>query len=292
MSWELPNFVQSLTSVSDSTASVYKRDLTSFIKWCESQRLTAPSEVSRRNLRYYLAWLQENDYSRSTISRKASSLRRYFKWAQHNSLTESNPTISLQTQGGKSKLPRVLKKQELQVLLDNPRPAIQNDGIRKFRDDAILELLYGSGLRVSELCNLKFDQIDFQKHLLRIKGKGGKERLVPLSRKSIQCLELWLKNGRLKMLGTKEEHDFVYVNMRCKKITPRDVRRLLDRRSSVPVNPHALRHTFATHLLDGGADLREVQELLGHSDLSSTQIYTHVSKDRLKAIHKQTHPRG
>ena len=292
MSWELSNFVQSLTSVSDSTASVYKRDLKSFIEWCDSQKLTAPSEVSRRNLRYYLAWLQENDYSRRTISRKASSLRRYFKWAQRKSLIDSNPTVNLQTQGGKSKLPRVLKKQELQVLLDNPRPVTINDGIRKFRDDAILELLYGSGLRVSELCNLKFNQIDSKRQLLRIEGKGRKERLVPLSRKSIQCLELWLKNGRQEMIGTEENHDFVFVNMRCKRITPRDVRRLLDRRSSVPVNPHALRHTFATHLLDGGADLREVQELLGHSDLSSTQIYTHVSKDRLKAVHKRTHPRG
>ena len=292
MSWELSNFVQSLTSVSDSTASVYKRDLKSFIEWCNSQKLTAPSEVSRRNLRYYLAWLQENDYSRRTISRKASSLRRYFKWAQRKSLIDSNPTVNLQTQGGKSKLPRVLKKQELQVLLDNPRPKTLNDGIRKFRDDAILELLYGSGLRVSELCNLKFNQIDSKRQLLRIEGKGRKERLVPLSRKSIQCLELWLKNGRPEMIGTEENHDFVFVNMRCKQITPRDVRRLLDRRSSVPVNPHALRHTYATHLLDGGADLREVQELLGHSDLSSTQIYTHVSKDRLKAVHKRTHPRG
>lgn len=292
MSWELSNFVQSLTSVSDSTASVYKRDLKSFIEWCNSQKLTAPSEVSRRNLRYYLAWLQENDYSRRTISRKASSLRRYFKWAQRKSLIDSNPTVNLQTQGGKSKLPRVLKKQELQVLLDNPRPKTLNDGIRKFRDDAILELLYGSGLRVSELCNLKFNQIDSKRQLLQIEGKGRKERLVPLSRKSIQCLELWLKNGRPEMIGAEENHDFVFVNMRCKQITPRDVRRLLDRRSSVPVNPHALRHTFATHLLDGGADLREVQELLGHSDLSSTQIYTHVSKDRLKAVHKRTHPRG
>ena len=292
MSWELSNFVQSLTSVSDSTASVYKRDLKSFIEWCNSQKLTAPSEVSRRNLRYYLAWLQENDYSRRTISRKASSLRRYFKWAQRKSLIDSNPTVNLQTQGGKSKLPRVLKKQELQVLLDNPRPATLNDGIRKFRDDAILELLYGSGLRVSELCNLKFNQIDSKRQLLQIEGKGRKERLVPLSRRSIQCLELWLKNGRPEMIGSEENHDFVFVNMRCKQITPRDVRRLLDRRSSVPVNPHALRHTFATHLLDGGADLREVQELLGHSDLSSTQIYTHVSKDRLKAVHKRTHPRG
>ena len=155
MSWELSNFVQSLTSVSDSTASVYKRDLKSFIEWCNSQKLTAPSEVSRRNLRYYLAWLQENDYSRRTISRKASSLRRYFKWAQHKSLIDSNPTVNLQTQGGKSKLPRVLKKQELQVLLDNPRPATLNDGIRKFRDDAILELLYGSGLRAVSYTHLR-----------------------------------------------------------------------------------------------------------------------------------------
>ena len=135
MSWELSNFVQSLTSVSDSTASVYKRDLKSFIE-CNTQKLTAPSEVSRRNLRYYLAWLQENDYSRRTISRKHLHWR-YFKWAQHKSLIDSNPTVNLQTQGGKSKLPRVLKKQELQVLLDNPRPVALNDGIRKFRDDAI-----------------------------------------------------------------------------------------------------------------------------------------------------------
>lgn len=292
MTWEMPNFIESLTSVSNSTASVYKRDLKSFIEWCESHNLTKPSEVSRRNLRYYLAWLQENDYSRRTISRKASSLRRYFKWAQNNSLTDSNPTVNLQTQGGKSKLPRVLKREELQGLLDNPRPVIQNDGVRKFRDDAILELLYGSGLRVSELCDLKIDQLDFRQKLVRVKGKGKKERLVPLSEKSIKCIELWLRDGRPEMMGTETLHDFVFVNMRHKQITPRDVRRLLDRRSVVPVNPHALRHTFATHLLDGGADLREVQEFLGHSDLSSTQIYTHVSKDRLKTIHKRTHPRG
>ena len=292
MSWDLQNFIQSLTSVSDSTASVYNRDLNSFIDWCESQELTCPEEVSRKNLRYYLAWLQESDYSRRTIARKASALRRYFKWAQSHSLTESNPTIDLQVQGGKSKLPRVLKQEELQTLLDTPRPGIKDDGARKVRDDAILELLYGSGLRVSELCDLKFDQINLKQGLLRITGKGKKERLVPLSEKSIQSLEVWIRSGRPEMLGSKEDHDFVFINLRQKQITPRDVRRLLDRRSSVPVNPHALRHTFATHLLDGGADLREVQELLGHSDLSSTQIYTHVSKDRLKTIHKQTHPRG
>tara|TARA_Y100000992_G_scaffold159006_1_gene106450 strand:- start:923 stop:1435 length:513 start_codon:yes stop_codon:yes gene_type:complete len=168
----------------------------------------------------------------------------------------------------------------------------KSDGERKFRDDAILELLYGSGLRVSELCNLRFDQIDLKRKLLLIQGKGKKERLVPLSEKSYEALQLWFSHGRPKMMGSKEDHGFVFINLRQKQITPRDVRRLLDRRSSMPVNPHALRHTFATHLLDGGADLREVQELLGHSDLSSTQIYTHVSKERLRTVHKQTHPRG
>ncbi len=292
MSWEIKDFIQSLTSVSESTVSVYKRDLVSFIEWCEAEELAGPSKVSRRNLRYYLAWLQEKDYSRRTIARKASAIRRYFKWAQQCALTKSNPAVDIQTQVGRSKLPRVLKQEELQTLLDSPRPMTKGDGERKFRDDAILELLYGSGLRVSELCNLRFDQIDLKRKLLLIQGKGKKERLVPLSEKSYEALQLWFSHGRPKMMGSKEDHGFVFINLRQKQITPRDVRRLLDRRSSMPVNPHALRHTFATHLLDGGADLREVQELLGHSDLSSTQIYTHVSKDRLRAIHKETHPRG
>ncbi|MFL2992193.1 MAG: tyrosine recombinase XerC [Acidimicrobiales bacterium] len=293
MLWKLDAYLEALTSVSKSTIAVYKRDISSFIDWVSKNQINRPDDLNRRHLRLYLAWLQEEKYARKTIARKASSLRRYFKWAQKQGIVKLDPAIDLQTRLGKGRLPRVLKNEELVVLLDEPRAIIKDDdGPRKLRDDAVLELLYGSGLRVSELCNLQFSSFDFIQKLVRVVGKGNKERLIPLSEKSVIAINSWISHGRTEMLGAADDNDFVFLNLRGKPISPRDIRRLIDRRSLTPVNPHALRHTFATHLLDGGADLREVQELLGHADLSSTQIYTHVSKDRLRSVHKKTHPRG
>ena len=293
MLWKLDAYLEALTSVSKSTIAVYKRDISSFIDWVSKNQINRPDDLNRRHLRLYLAWLQEEKYARKTIARKASSLRRYFKWAQKQGIVKLDPAIDLQTRLGKGRLPRVLKNEELVVLLDEPRAIIKDDdGPRKLRDDAVLELLYGSGLRVSELCNLQFSSFDFIQKLVRVVGKGNKERLIPLSEKSVIAINSWISQGRAEMLGAADDNDFVFLNLRGKPISPRDIRRLIDRRSLTPVNPHALRHTFATHLLDGGADLREVQELLGHADLSSTQIYTHVSKDRLRSVHKKTHPRG
>ncbi|OUV00022.1 MAG: hypothetical protein CBC37_05535 [Acidimicrobiaceae bacterium TMED77] len=293
MLWKLDAYLEALTSVSESTIAVYKRDISSFIDWVSKNQINRPDDLNRRHLRLYLAWLQEEKYARKTIARKASSLRRYFKWAQKQGIVKLDPAIDLQTRLGKGRLPRVLKNEELVVLLDEPRAIIKDDdGPRKLRDDAVLELLYGSGLRVSELCNLQFSSFDFIQKLVRVVGKGNKERLIPLSEKSVIAINSWISHGRTEMLGAADDNDFVFLNLRGKPISPRDIRRLIDRRSLTPVNPHALRHTFATHLLDGGADLREVQELLGHADLSSTQIYTHVSKDRLRSVHKKTHPRG
>ena len=293
MLWKLDAYLEALTSVSESTIAVYKRDISSFIDWVSKNQINRPDDLNRRHLRLYLAWLQEEKYARKTIARKASSLRRYFKWAQKQGIVKLDPAIDLQTRLGKGRLPRVLKNEELLVLLDEPRAIIKDDdGPRKLRDDAVLELLYGSGLRVSELCNLQFSSFDFIQKLVRVVGKGNKERLIPLSEKSVIAINSWISHGRTEMLGAADDNDFVFLNLRGKPISPRDIRRLIDRRSLTPVNPHALRHTFATHLLDGGADLREVQELLGHADLSSTQIYTHVSKDRLRSVHKKTHPRG
>ena len=293
MLWKLDAYLEALTSVSKSTIAVYKRDISSFIDWVSKNQINRPDDLNRRHLRLYLAWLQEEKYARKTIARKASSLRRYFKWAQKQGIVKLDPAIDLQTRLGKGRLPRVLKNEELVVLLDEPRAIIKDDdGPRKLRDDAVLELLYGSGLRVSELCNLQFSSFDFIQKLVRVVGKGNKERLIPLSEKSVIAINSWISQGRTEMLGAADDNDFVFLNLRGRPISPRDIRRLIDRRSLTPVNPHALRHTFATHLLDGGADLREVQELLGHADLSSTQIYTHVSKDRLRSVHKKTHPRG
>lgn len=241
----------------------------------------------------YLASLTEDGYARRTVARKASSLRRYFRWAERQGLCASNPTAGLHVPKAEGRLPRVLRSDELTVLLDEPRPAIaEDDESRRFRDDAVLELLYGSGLRVSELCGLTPASIDLSRGLILVLGKGNKERLIPISKPAVSALRRWIETGRPDMSKDTGQQDPLFVNLAGRPLQPRDVRRLLDRRAPSPAHPHALRHTFATHLLDGGADLRSVQELLGHADLGSTQIYTHVSKERLRKVLEETHPRS
>jgi integrase/recombinase XerC len=289
--WELEEFADSLTSVTAATVVVYRRDVSALAEWADERGSDAPDLVTRRLLRSYLAWLMGEHYARRTMARKASSIRRYFAWATRRGLVSTNPTVGLQAPNGEGRLPRVLRHDELDMLLDTPRPAIADDPEeRRLRDDAVVELLYGSGLRVSELCGLAPADVNAAQALVRVLGKGSKERLVPLSEPAIRAIEAWITRGRPAMAapGVAE----LFVNLRGRPLTPRDVRRILDRRSIDPINPHALRHTYATHLLDGGADLRTVQELLGHADLGSTQIYTHVSKERLRRVVEQSHPRA
>lgn len=298
MRWELDAFTDALTSVSAATAAVYRRDASALAEWCSERGLDGPESVTRRQLRSYLAWLTQQDYARRTIARKASSIRRYFRWAARRGLVPTDPSVGLQAPKGEGRLPRVLRSDELEVLLDQPRAAVADEPEeRRLRDDAVLELLYGSGLRVSELCGLRLGDIDRAGSLVRVLGKGNKERLVPLSDRSLDAVRAWTSRGRGQMIaqaGSRRSGatDALFVNLSGRPLTPRDVRRLLDRRAPAPVNPHALRHTYATHLLDGGADLRTVQELLGHADLGSTQIYTHVSKERLRRVVQETHPRA
>ena len=292
MRWELTDFADALTSVSPATAAVYRRDVAALGDWAAELGIDAPGGLTRRHLRAWLAWLIDQGYARRTIARKASSARRYFAWAVRRGLVESDPTVGLQAPAGDGRLPRVLRSEEIQVLLDNPRPAVADDDEhRRLRDDAVLELLYGSGLRVSELCGLTAADVDRSLALVRVVGKGNKERLVPLSEPSLTAVKAWIERGRSALAGP-HSGDALFLNLVGRPMTPRDVRRVLDRRAAAPVNPHALRHTYATHLLDGGADLREVQELLGHADLGSTQIYTHVSKERLRRVVEQSHPRA
>ena len=160
------------------------------------------------------------------------------------------------------------------------------------RDDAVVELLYGSGLRVSELCGLGVGDVDLRTGWATVWGKGSKQRRVPISEASGRAVRRWLEKGRREMVVAGSPAEALLLNMRGKRLGPRDVRRILDRRSPSPTHPHALRHSFATHLLDGGADLRVVQELLGHASLRTTQVYTHVSKERLLAVYDTSHPRA
>ena len=289
--WSLGAWLDSLSSVADSTRAVYARDATAAAGWLTEAGATGPSSVDRRALRRYLAHLGTNRYAARTIARKVSVLRRYFDWARRTGRIGVDPTLGLSAPRGPSRLPQVLKDDQIRTLIDKPAKA-GTDESRDARDLAIVELLYGSGLRVSELCGLRHEDLGLARCEVRVWGKGAKQRLVPLSEPAVGALRVWLKDHRGSFLTGETPATVVFLNQRGRAMTPRDVRRVLDRRSVVPTHPHALRHTFATHLLDGGADLRSVQELLGHADIATTQIYTHVSRERLREVHRTSHPRA
>ena len=291
--WDVEAFLASLSSVSDATRRAYAADLANFTDWAARMEIADPARVDRTMLRRYVGHLTTRNYARRTIARRASALRRYFAWCARTGRVPADPASGLSAPGSSGRLPRVLRDDELVKVLDDPPGTTADDppAIRS-RDDAVLELLYGSGLRVSEVCGLRPDDLDLARRRVVVWGKGSKQRVVPLSAPAVDALEQWLGHGRRVLATADSPSDAVFLNRRGNRLGPRDVRRLLDRRAPSPTHPHALRHTFATHLLDNGADLRAVQELLGHSDLSTTQLYTHVSKERLRQVVDSTHPRA
>ena len=294
MPWHEDAFAASLTSVSDATRTAYLRDVQHFVEWAGDRAgLPGPDAVTRLVLRRYLAYLTTLGRQKRTIARRASSLRRYFGWLRRAGLVPSDPSRGLSAPSGDARLPHVLRSAELETLLDDPpeRVDADPDSIR-LRDDAILELLYGSGLRVAELCGLNCGDVDAGRGVVVVTGKGSKQRQVPVSPPAAEAVAAWLTKGREALPRSATAGDAMFVNRRGNRLGPRDVRRILDRRAPSPTHPHALRHTFATHLLDGGADLRAVQELLGHASLQTTQVYTHVSKERLLRVYDDTHPRA
>jgi site-specific recombinase XerD len=292
MGWHEDDFRASLASVSDRTRTAYLTDLDLFVRWAADEGVDAPDGIDRTRVRTYLAALAEDGLARASMARKASSLRRYFDWAVRTGRLEADPTAGVSVPAGSSRLPRVLRQDELNTLLEEPPAAVADDppAVRA-RDDAVLEVLYGSGLRVSELCGLGLPDLDLDRTRATVWGKGGKQRVVPLSEPAVAALRAWIDLRSDLDTGAAPE-GALFLNRKGKRLSPRDVRRVLDRRAASPTHPHALRHTFATHLLDGGADLRAVQELLGHADLATTQRYTHVSRERLRSVYDATHPRA
>ena len=291
--WREDDFVRSLTDASPNTLAAYRRDLDAFVEWAIRAEIAGPERVERITLRRYLAYLGTRRYARRTIARKAAALRRYFRWLRRTGVIDRDPATNLSAPSGDGRLPHVLKDAEVTVLLDQPPAAIDDDDPAvRLRDDAVLELLYGSGLRVGELCGLAPRDVDGSTGRITVWGKGDKQRHVPLSAPAADALAGYLAGGRPHLVTQDSPADALFLNRRGRRLSPRDVRRILDRRAAAPTHPHALRHTFATHLLDGGADLRAVQELLGHADLATTQLYTHVSKERLRAVYDGSHPRA
>lgn len=276
--------------LSPHTVEAYRRDLSGLAEflWRGSSALLS---AGYPQLRRWLAHLGTRRYARSTISRKASAARAFFRWAARSGLVAEDPAALLTAPAPGIRLPVVLKAGEADVLVEAP-----GDDPIGLRDRAILELLYGSGLRVAELCGLDVADAQIPSQRVRVMGKGSKERLVPMSDPAARALRAYLASGDGGDAAILTD-GALFRNRRRKRMTPRDVRAMLERRRAIAlpgrsVSPHTLRHSFATHLLEGGAEIRAVQELLGHSSLATTQRYTHVSKGRLFDSYKRSHPRA
>ncbi len=266
--WPLAAFQASLTALSGHTVAAYLSDLTAFASWAD----VPPAEVDKTTVRHHLTAMAEAGLSRSTIARRAAALRRYFAWAARLGYVEANPTANLVVAGPTAKLPRVLSADDAGGLIDTT-----TDPLRR----AVLELLYGSGLRVAEVCGLTLSSLNFERREVRVWGKGSVERVVPVNSRTVDAVRSWLE-------ARQSDSEALFVAASGKPLTPWMVRSWLP----VGVHPHTFRHSCATHLLDGGADLRYVQEFLGHQSVATTQVYTHVSKQRLVDSHASSHPRG
>ncbi|OGW83684.1 MAG: hypothetical protein A2Z83_08520 [Omnitrophica bacterium GWA2_52_8] len=276
-------------NASPHTIKNYQIDLREFVQ--NSQKRTI-EEVTHLDIRGFLAALKGKSYSKSSISRKIACLRSFFKYHLRENHLQSNPASSVSTPKREKRLPKFLDLQEVTNLLEAPA----KNTWEELRDKAILEMLYTSGLRVSELVGLNTDDVDFFSALVRVRGKGKKERIVPMGEKAVKAVQNYI-NKR----PPKEDYEGLkrplFMNRSGGRLTDRSVRRMIlkyARRIALnkEVSPHTLRHSFATHMLDRGADLRSVQELLGHENLSTTQIYTHITTKRLKEAYDAAHPRA
>ena len=274
----------------------YSSDLRRFVTFALARQRSSPSDITRLDLRAFLAAEANEGYARATLSRRAASLRQYFDWCRRRGLIATDPASRLTAPSGGGRLPTVIGASDLVDVLDELHATTLHDGLLDreviLRDLAVVELLYGCGLRVSELCQISIGDLDLEGGFVLVTGKGSKQRRLPLHDLAIDAVRRYLLEGRDAFVKENTPPDAVLLNRVGNRLGPRDVRRILDSRFDQPVHPHALRHSFATHLLDGGADLRIVQELLGHSSLETTQIYTHVSKERLAAVYRSSHPRA
>ncbi|RDW17845.1 tyrosine recombinase XerC [Oceanobacillus chungangensis] len=287
-------YLQIEKNASPYTVKCYQNDLDSFLGFLNQEGIHQLNDVNHQVVRLFLTNLYDRKLSRRSVSRKISSLRSFFKFIEREKQVETNPFIQITLPKTTKPIPGFLYMEELEKLFevsDMTEPLGQ-------RNQAILETLYGTGIRVSECQGIKLGDIDFSIGTIFIKGKGRKERYVPFGRYAEIALETYIQEGRQKLLEKSNiETDTLFLNARGKILTARGIRLILNKMVenaalTVHVHPHKLRHTFATHLLNEGADLRTVQELLGHDNLSSTQIYTHVTKDHLRDVYMKSHPRA
>jgi integrase/recombinase XerC len=313
VSWDVDGFVASLTASSPHTVRAYERDIRQFVQWAERGGCPEPRDLDHASLRRYLAFLTTRGFAKRTIARKAAAIRAFLRYLTRRGTLVADPGRTLRAPKGPSRLPRVPRSAEAGALLEAAAqvPAItgqaagdadgddhEPDPVERavaLRDLAVLEVLYGTGVRVSECCGLDSGDVDLRQRTVTVLGKGAKIRRVPLGAPAVDALAAWLREGRPELETSDSPRGAVFLNRLGRRLGPRDAHRIVERHplpDGRTLHPHALRHAYATHLLEGGADLRTVQELLGHADLATTQIYTHLTRERLRAVYESTHPRA
>ncbi|MFW7522633.1 site-specific tyrosine recombinase XerD [Vibrio ostreicida] len=278
--------------LSENTVMSYRNDLSKLLEWMADKNYRL-AFISLSGLQDYQSWLLDKDYKQTSRARMLSAIRRLFQFLHREKLRSDDPSALLVSPKLPKRLPKDLSEEQVEALLQAPDPS---DSI-ELRDKAMLELLYATGLRVTELVSLTMENISLRQGVVRVTGKGGKERLVPMGENAVEWIETFLNEGRSDLLG-EVTSDVVFPSKRARQMTRQTFWHRIKHYAILAgidtqlLSPHVLRHAFATHLLNYGADLRVVQMLLGHSDLSTTQIYTHVATERLKQLHSEHHPRA
>jgi len=283
-------FILTEKGLSRNTANSYKRDITSFINWLNHQKVPL-KKSSNDNAEQFIRYLVQQDQTASSINRKISSLKGFFNYLMNINSIGKNPFAEVMLQSKQKNLPKSISEEDVKKLLDAP----DQESLIGKRDKAMLELLYATGMRISELINIEYTNFDFERYVVKVRGKGSKERLIPYGPEAAKALGDYVAFRRENHLTLNSRE--LFINSSGKKITRqafwhRLKKYLLQIGLTIEISPHSLRHAFATHLLNNGADLRSVQMLLGHSDISTTQIYTHIAKSRLSDMIKKHHPRG
>lgn len=288
------HFLRVERQLADNTLTSYERDLKGYLSYLkEVEQLESLNRAERLHILNYLKHLRESSKTTRTIARHISSIRSFHQFLVRERITDQDPTIHLEMPQMEKKLPNVLSVEEVNALLEAPDASKPNGS----RDLAMLELLYASGMRVSECIGLNAGDIHLTMGFVQCTGKGGKERIIPLGQAALRACRGYMEDGRFKLLKPGNRTDALFVNQRGSRLTRQGFWKLLKQHAQKAgiqkeLTPHTLRHSFATHLIENGADLRAVQEMLGHADISTTQIYTHVSKTRLKDVYAQFHPRA
>ncbi|MBA7596486.1 Tyrosine recombinase XerC [subsurface metagenome] len=284
------NYLEAERNASPYTVRNYTTDLLDFFQFLKAKGIGSLKEVNRHTLRDYLSHLMEKGFVKASIARKLSAIRSFYRYLLREEIISTSPVATTSSPKLDRRLPSFLTIEEINRLLEAPDSSTPQG----LRDRALMELLYASGLRVSELVSINLEQVNLDTNEIRVWGKGSKERVVLIGKPAARALTAYLNQGRPRLLG-KKRSNALFLNRYGKRLIERRVQRILEKYTNIAgigkrVYPHMLRHTFATHLLDGGADLRVVQELLGHASLSSTQIYTHVSKSQAKKVYLSAHP--